>query len=329
MLIVRAPFRVSFLGGGSDLPVFYRRTGGATLATAINRHMFLTGRQMYDVTTTLLKYSKSELVTDTGKIQHPIFRAALEKYSLQGLDIGVSSDVPAGTGLGSSSTFTVALVGLLEEFRGKHVSKKDVAQIACEIEIDILGEPIGKQDQYSSALGGMNLLRFHKDDSVDVEPLWLSLDDWKWLDSTMFLVQIPEGARSASAVLTQMKEYVAHNDKAKNAIGELAELAVSGFQQIQNSGIKALPELINRAWELKKVSNPFASPGSAEDIISRGRSAGAAAAKALGAGGGGFVLFLVEEIHQNSFILEFQDNKVLQVKPDIHGLTTIYRGENK
>lgn len=329
MLIVRAPFRVSFLGGGSDIPIFYRKTGGATLVTAINRHLFLTGRQMYDGTTTLLKYSKSELVMETGKIQHPIFRAALEKYALQGLDIGVSSDIPAGTGLGSSSTFTVALVGLLEEFLGKQISKREAAAIACEIEIDILGEPIGKQDQYSSAVGGMNLLRFHRDDSVDVEPLWLSLDDWSWLDKTMFLVQIPEEARSASAVLNQMKDYVAENNEAKNAIAELAELAVSGFQQIQNSGIKVLPELINRAWELKKMSNPLASPASAESIITRGRSAGAAAAKVLGAGGGGFVLFLVEETNHESFILEFQDNKVLHVKPDIHGLTTIYRGENK
>ena len=329
MIIVRAPFRVSFLGGGSDIPSFYRQTGGATLSTAIDRHIFITGRKMFDSTSTLLKYSKSELVQSIDDIQHPIFRAALNMFSISGVDIGVSSDIPAGTGLGSSSTFTVALVGLLEEFLDRQVPKSEIARIACQIEIDILGEPIGKQDQYSSAIGGLNLFRFNTDDSVDVQPILLKLEDWAWLEEVLYLVQIPHVARSASEMLSEMKQHVDGSPKARDAVSELAELAISGFQRIQNEGIRALPDLINRAWELKKLSNPMATISEADALISRGHASGALAAKVLGAGGGGFVLFVVEKPNHLRFESEFAREKVVKVRPDMYGISTIYKGESK
>ncbi len=329
MIIVRAPFRVSFLGGGSDIPFFYRQTGGATLATAIDKHIFITGRKMFDSTSTLLKYSKSELVQNLEDIQHPIFRAALNLFSISGVDIGVSSDIPAGTGLGSSSTFTVALVGLLEEFLGRQIPKSEIARIACQIEIDILGEPIGKQDQYSSAVGGLNLFRFNTDDSVDVQPLLLELEDWAWLDEVLYLVKIPQVARSASEMLSEMKQHVDGSAKARDAVSELAELAIIGFQRIQKEGIRVLPDLINRSWELKKMSNPMATISEGERLISQGQGVGALAAKVLGAGGGGFVLFVVEKSNHQRFESEFASEKVVKVRPDMYGISTIYRGESK
>jgi D-glycero-alpha-D-manno-heptose-7-phosphate kinase len=284
---------------------------------------------MYDGSSTLLKYSKSELVKNIDEIQHPIFRAALNMFSISGVDIGVSSDIPAGMGLGSSSTFTVALIGLLQDFIGRQVPKSEIARIACEIEINILGEPIGKQDQYASAVGGLNLFRFNEDDSVDVKPLLLKLEDWAWLDEVLYLVQIPHVARSASEMLFEMKQHVDGNPKARDAVMELAELAVIGFQRIQKEGVRVLPELINRAWQLKKLSNPMATVAKAEPLISRGQEAGALAAKVLGAGGGGFILFMVEETNHLKFESEFIKEKVFRVHPDMYGVSTIYQGERK
>jgi D-glycero-alpha-D-manno-heptose-7-phosphate kinase len=322
---VRAPFRASFLGGGSDIPNFYENYSGAVLSVAIDRHMFLTGREMFEASQTLVKYSKSELVDNVEDIKHPIFREALKLFQLSGLDIGISSDIPAGSGLGSSSTFTVGLVSLLSELSGKNYSRHDIAKIACQIEIEILGEPIGKQDQYASAFGGLNLFIFKPNGEVIVEPLSLSAEDYVKLSESMFLVQLQGSSRSASEVLTVARENLNSDSKAMNATKDLAQLALHGFEAINRDGIKALPELLNEAWQLKLKANPSQSMSVAHETVDIGIESGAAAAKLLGAGGGGFVLFLVDPEKRDSFLRSMSNRKVIRVAPDFSGVKTIYK----
>ena len=325
MIVVRAPFRASFLGGGSDIPNFYENYSGAVLSVAIDRHMFLTGREMFEASQTLVKYSKSELVDNVEDIKHPIFREALKLFQLSGLDIGISSDIPAGSGLGSSSTFTVGLVSLLSELSGKNYSRHDIAKIACQIEIEILGEPIGKQDQYASAFGGLNLFIFKPNGEVIVEPLSLSAEDYVKLSESMFLVQLQGSSRSASEVLTVARENLNSDSKAMNATKDLAQLALHGFEAINRDGIKALPELLNEAWQLKLKANPSQSMSVAHETVDIGIESGAAAAKLLGAGGGGFVLFLVDPEKRDSFLRSMSNRKVIRVAPDFSGVKTIYK----
>ena len=329
MRVVRAPFRVSFLGGGSDLPRHYLKHGGAVLSTAIDQHMFISGRAMFDPSTTLLKYSKTESVATLEEIEHPIFREALKYFNCSGVDLSVSSDIPAGTGLGSSSTFSVALVKLLSEMSNQRLSKREIGRIACMIELELLGEPIGKQDQYASALGGMNLIRFEKDGDVLADPVNLSSDDLSWLSEVMWLVKVPGPARSASTVLKEAAGFISQDSEAEKALRNLAQLAIDGYRQIQLSGVRVLPSLVREAWELKKKSSPDAHMSIAGEIVARGLGVGVKAAKLLGAGGGGFVLFFVEQAELPGFLLEFSGERVLRVKPDLSGVTTIYEEEWK
>lgn len=329
MRVVRAPFRVSFLGGGSDLPRHYLKHGGAVLSTAIDQRMFISGRPMFDPSRTLLKYSRTELVESLDQIEHPIFREALKYFNCSGVDLSVSSDIPAGTGLGSSSTFTVALVKLLAEMSGKRLSKMEIGSLACMIELDILGEPIGKQDQYASALGGMNLIRFEKNGEVLADQVNLSPEDLSWLADVMWLVKVPGSARSASTVLKEAAGFVNQDATAERALCDLAQLAIDGYRQIELSGVRVLPNLVAEAWELKKKSSPESHMSIAAETVSRGQGAGAKAAKLLGAGGGGFVLFFVEQAELPSFLAEFSDERVLRVRPDLAGVTTIYEEEGK
>ena len=163
MLITKTPFRVSFCGGGSDLAAFYETYGGCVLSTSINKYMYLSIHPYFNETQTLLKYSENELVNDLSEIRHKIFHQVLCDLGVSGVEISSTADVPGGTGLGSSSTFTVGLLHTLYCYKGKFVSKARLAAEACEVEIEKLGAPIGKQDQYAAALGGLNFIRFNKD----------------------------------------------------------------------------------------------------------------------------------------------------------------------
>ena len=183
MIISKTPLRISFCGGGSDIPSFYTRHGGCVLSTSIDKYIYLTSVRSFDERQTQLKYSIVENVRDIDDIKHPVFREMLRQYGLSGFEINSTSDIPSGTGLGSSSTFTVGLSNLLNTIRGSSLSKEDLARDACNMEINVLGEPIGKQDQYAAAYGGMNYYKFNKDGTVYVEPLLLTGDDRKYLEN--------------------------------------------------------------------------------------------------------------------------------------------------
>lgn len=172
MIISRTPLRVSFVGGGTDIPVFYRKFGGAVISTAINRFVYVTVTKKFDERLRL-SYSKTEDVLSTGEISHPLARAILQKLEIDGgLEITSIADIPShGTGLGSSSAFCVGLLNALHAYLGRYVGRQELGAEACEVEIDILREPIGKQDQYASACGGLNYIRFNPDETIELIPL--------------------------------------------------------------------------------------------------------------------------------------------------------------
>lgn len=216
MIITRTPFRVSFAGGGSDLKEFYSKNGyGAVVSAAINRYMYI-AIHPYFHDKIRLKYSKTEDVENIDDIKHPIIRECLRKVQIEkGLEIASFADVPAGTGLGSSSSFTVGLLNALYAYKGKIVSKERLAAEACEIEIEILKEPIGKQDQYAAAYGNINYIRFNKDETVDVSQILLTEPAKKKLGDSLCLYYTG-GKRRAGDILNEQKKNLSDEDKFQN-----------------------------------------------------------------------------------------------------------------
>ena len=171
MIISRTPFRVSFAGGGSDIPSFYRKSAGAVLSTSIDKYMYIAIHPYFEKDKIQLKYSKTEQVDCIENIQHPIFREVLKTYGLTGVDLNSIADIPSGTGLGSSSSFTVGLLNAVRAYLGKATSGEKLGELACDIEINKVGSPIGKQDQYAAACGGLNFITFYGDETVNVEKI--------------------------------------------------------------------------------------------------------------------------------------------------------------
>lgn len=323
MIITRTPFRVSFFGGGSDVKWFYEEHGGCVISTSIDKYMYLAAHPLFDANSTLLKYSKIERVEKQGDIEHPIFREALTRYGIRGLDISVSADFPSGTGLGSSSSFTVGLVHLLNTHKGEYCSKEFLAQEACDIEINKLREPIGQQDQYAAAFGGLNFIEFNKNGSVAVSPLVLDQASSNWLSSSMVLVWLGTPPRSASEMLKSQADNAKTSEDVTKALIDLTDLAKHARQSLQ-ADISRLGELLRTSWEYKKRSNPSGITPQMDDLINFGLANGALGAKLLGAGGSGFVLFVVEPSNMTKFVSRIGASRCHVVKSDEIGSTVIY-----
>lgn len=322
MIITRAPFRVSFCGGGSDLPSFYEEYGGCVLSTTIKKYMYLTIHPYFNKESIVLKYSKTEIVKDYHDIEHRIFKQCLETFGLKGVELSSMADIPAGTGLGSSSTFTVALLHLLNTYIGKYSDKEWLADKACHIEIDQLGEPIGKQDQYAAAYGGLNFYEFNQNGTVKVEPVIMKRSSYEKLQDNLLMFYTGD-IRSASKILAEQSENLKKPDKYKIQ-NQMCDLARELKKQLQLNNISAMGELLHENWLLKRelatgITNPEID--AAYEIAIH---AGAKGGKLLGAGGGGFLLFYVEENKQKSVIEAFSKLRMMPVEFDNTGSSIIF-----
>jgi len=289
MIITKTPFRVSFCGGGSDIADFYREYGGCVLSTTINKYMYLMLHPYFDENKTSLKYSQNETVDDIKMIDHSIFRCVLNEKQIKGVEISSTADVPSGTGLGSSSSFTVGLLHTLACFEGKYLSKAELAQEACKVEIEKLGNPIGKQDQYAAAFGGLNFIRFHKNDRVSVEPIITKRDTIQELEDN--LVMFYTGlTHDANAILAQQKQNISKNDKAAN-LRRMCELAEYMKMSLENNELNNFGSILNESWQKKKELAGGISNQKIDDLYECAMQNGALGGKLLGAGGGGFLLF--------------------------------------
>ena len=313
MIITKTPFRVSFCGGGSDIADFYREHGGCVLSTTINRYMYLTIHPYFDENKTALKYSKNEIVTDISEIEHSIFHCVLNEKNISGVEISSTADVPSGTGLGSSSSFTVGLLHTLACYEGKYISKGKLAEEACKVEIEKLGAPIGKQDQYAAAYGGLNFISFHKDDTVSVEPLITGRETLKQLQENlvMFYTGI---THDANKILSEQKQNIGKKDKTQNLI-RMCELARDMKHSLECNELGDFGSILNESWQKKRELAGSISNSKIDELYGIAMKNGAIGGKLLGAGGGGFLLFycpkekqvtLRESLGLRSFPFQFE-----------------------
>jgi D-glycero-alpha-D-manno-heptose-7-phosphate kinase len=323
MVITRTPFRVSLCGGGSDLPAFYQKNGGCVISTTINKYMYITSHPSFDKKTTVVKYSETETVHDINKIKHNIFRECLKQEGLEGLEITSIADVPQGTGLGSSSSFTVGLINNLKCYKREFISDHDVAESACHMEIDVLGNPIGKQDQYAAAFGGLNYYQFNKNGSVDVEPVLMSHESFKQLEKNLIMLYVG-GEHSASAILKeQSKNMVSAKDK-EDGQKRIVELTHQLKYELEHDNIDAVGKTLDENWKIKKTLASGISNPQFDKWYDKAIKNGALGGKILGAGGSGFFLFYVPEANQEKFRKAMKELPEMEFKFDHLGTTVIF-----
>lgn len=324
MIITRTPFRISFAGGGSDISSFYEKHSGCVVSTAINKYMYISVHPNFDKNETVLKYSKRETVSDISQIEHQYFRQVLTNLNVSGVEIVSTADIPSGTGLGSSSSFTVGLLHSLYCFKGKFVSKERLASEACEVEIDQLGNPIGKQDQYAAAYGGLNYIEFQKDGSVFVEPIVMKTESLRLLESNLMMFYTGQ-LHSASSILKEQKNNITSGEKEANQL-KMCEYARELRDELQNNNIDVFGEILHKNWLLKKsLANGISNP-EIDIIYEKALNAGACGGKLLGAGGGGFLLFYVPPAQQDS-VKKAVALPQLPMQFDRQGSSVIYVGD--
>lgn len=323
MMITRTPFRVSFAGGGSDLPSFYLKHPGCVLSTSINKYMYISAHPFFNKKKINIKYSKTEFVDSVDEIQHPIVREAMKMLDMPtGIEITSTADIPSGTGLGSSSSFTVGLLHLLYGLKERFVSKERLAKEACEIEIGRLKEPIGKQDQYAAAYGGLNFIEFHTDDTVSVQPILMKNGLKREMDQNL-LMFYTGGVRSASSILTEQSEKMGKKDKFNTMI-KMTQLAHELKDSLHSNDITSFGEILHKGWLFKQSLTSKISNETINLLYNKGRESGALGGKILGAGGGGFLLFYCEKEKQEKLRNALKDLQELRFGFDNAGSKYIY-----
>lgn len=330
MIISRTPLRMSFVGGGSDLPAYYRTEPGAVLSTTIDKYVYVSINQKFDGGIRLA-YSRTEEVTSLDHIQHDLFRAALETLEITGgVEVTTTADIPSrGTGLGSSSSFTVGLLNAANAYRNRHSSAEWLGATASEIEIERCGAPIGKQDQYAAAYGGMNLIVFNPDDSVTVEPLPIQTATRDEVFSKM-LVFYTGVTRSASDILARQSERITDDARSRSQLRRMVELTYVLRDELCAGQLGGFGEILRENWALKRELVSGISNSSIDDWHDAAIAAGAEGGKLLGAGSGGFLAFFaprdrhaaiekVVGLRRVTFNFEPAGSKILLYSPNQNG----------
>ena len=293
MIVSKTPLRMSFVGGGSDIPSFYKEDIGAVLSTAIDKYIYVMVNKKFDGKIRL-SYSKTELVNNVGEIEHPLVKEALKLASISGgIEIASMADIPSrGTGLGSSSSFTVGLLNALYAYKNSFSSKELLAQKACDIEIIHCNEPIGKQDQYAAAYGGFNLIRFYPNENVSVDPVICSKETLRVMEDSIIVFYTGK-TRSASQILRQQTSNLL-TPESKSLVRRMVELTFDLKNAIERGELENFGDILNENWALKTQLSNGISNSDIEDWYSRGIKAGAYGGKLLGAGNGGFLMFFAD-----------------------------------
>jgi D-glycero-alpha-D-manno-heptose-7-phosphate kinase len=304
LIISQTPYRVSFAGGGTDLPAFYRQDYGAVLSTTIDQHIYVTIHRRFEPTIRV-SYSRTEVATTLDEVQHELVRETMRQVEVdEPLEITTVGDVPAGTGMGSSSSLTVGLLSALYGYRNQVVSPKLLAEQSCRIEIDVLGKPIGRQDQYAAAFGGLNYIRFNPDDTVEVEPVPCRSETLKELERQVLLVYTGQ-TRDANAILQRQSAATADRMAGE---GDLDRFAA----------------LLHEGWQLKRSLGCGISSGPVDDWYEAARRAGASGGKLLGAGGGGFLLLVAPPWRHRAIREALGRPRVLPFQIARHGSRLIF-----
>lgn len=324
MIITRSPLRITLGGGGTDLPSYYKDRGGFLIAAAIDRYVYVTVIRPFKPGI-FLKYSKLEHVDRAGDVQHPIIREAIEMldFKTPQLEITTLTDIPAGTGLGSSGSFTTALLKALYAHRRRLIHPGELARLACEIEIDRLQEPVGKQDQYIAAFGGITCFTFNRDDTVEAEPLKIGMDTLFDLEDNLLLF-FTGFSRSAGSILKDqdVRTKESDADMLKN-LDYVKELGLRSRRNLEEGRVALLGEMMHEQWEHKRKRSGGITNPQIDEWYELGRKNGAVGGKLVGAGGGGFLMFYASDrnklrhamakagLEEVRFRFDFEGTKVL------------------
>lgn len=314
---------MSFVGGGTDIPGFYRKYGGAVVSTSIRSYINVVVNPKFDGGVRV-SYSKTELCANSSEVEHPIVREALRMLDIPGgIEIVSIADVPSsGTGLGSSSSFTVGLLNALHAFKSERAAKEQLGQESCRIEIDILGEPIGKQDQFAAAFGGLNFIRFHEDDTVEVEALNCIYQVENQIESHILAFYTGIGRR-AGDVLKAQNQVIADGSRT-SVLKRMAAQAEELRDELRRGNVDALGEALHEGWRLKQSLTPEISTSQIGNWYDRARAAGAAGGKLLGAGAGGFMVFYANPDRHEAIRRELSELRPVKLRLDRDGSQVIF-----
>lgn len=328
MIISRTPLRISFAGGGSDLPAFYRQEPGAVVSTAINKYIYITVNPKFD-DAIRASYSKTEIVSAADDLQHELIREALKMVRVyKGVEITSISDIPSrGTGLGSSSTYTVGLLNALYAHRNYFAGSERLAREACMIELDRCGKPIGKQDQYIAAYGGLQFIRFNPDESVYVDPVVCVPETRQRLQDGLLMLYTGL-VRSADEILSE-QSHNTHTDEEKRAsLRRMVGLAEQMREALLRNDLNGFGEILHAGWmEKRKLASGISRP-CIDEWYERARAHGAIGGKILGAGGGGFLLLYAPPDRHPSICEELPELRPISFGFEPQGSKLIYVEEN-
>jgi D-glycero-alpha-D-manno-heptose-7-phosphate kinase len=328
VIISRTPLRISFVGGGSDLPSFYQHELGAVVSTAINKYIYITVNQKFDHKIRA-SYSVTEIVDRVDDLQHGLIREALKMTGMDGgIEITSISDIPSqGTGLGSSSTYTVGLLNALHAHRGQHAGAERLAREACEIEIQRCGKPIGKQDQYIAAYGGLQHIQFNSDESVFVDPIICNREVKNRLQANLLLLYTGM-TRSADSILREQDANTQNDEERRALLRTMVRLASDMRASLCDNDLNGFGETLHQGWMAKKKLAFGISDERIDQWYETARQHGAVGGKILGAGGGGFLLLYVPKERQPAVIRALPDLRPIDFHFAPQGSKIIYVEEN-
>ncbi|MDD9954347.1 MAG: GHMP kinase [Candidatus Woesearchaeota archaeon] len=326
MIITKTPFRISFAGGGTDLAAFYEQEYGAVVSTTIDKFMYIAIHKFFE-RKIMLKYSKTELVDSPDEIEHPLIRECMNIANFNDfVEITSFADIPSkGSGLGSSSSFSVGMLKALASYQGKNISPAQAAEQACTVEIEKLGDPIGKQDQYAAAFGGFNYIRFNPDGSVFVEPIIIKPEQKEEINKhlLMFYTGI---TRKATTILAEQQQNTISSEAKFNNLKKMRDLANELRVELMNGNVHAIGEFLHKGWTYKKDLASGISSGNIDEYYEQARQAGAVGGKILGAGGGGFLLFWCPPEKHEALKKALGDLEHVPIRLEPQGAHIIYTG---
>ena len=326
MIISRAPVRLPLGGGGTDLPSYYEKYGGFLISATIDKYInILINRRFQDELR--ISYSHTEITGDVNKIRHNLFRECLKFTEiLSGAEIVSVSDVPSNSGLGTSSAFTVSLLNALNNYKGIRKSKKSLAEDACYIEMDVLKDPIGKQDQYSSAFGGFNSYEFDKNSKVRVKPIKISRKNLLALQNNLLLFYIGKFRKAGDILIAQKRLCERNDEKTILRLNRIKEIGFKTKKLFEDGNLSEFGEIMNEHWQQKKNISKGISDSSIDEIYNFAKKSGALGGKVIGAGGGGFFMFYSENPEKLSYNMKQKFNlKQLLFNFEFKGAEIIYR----
>ncbi len=325
MIITRAPLRISLGGGGTDLPSYYREHSGFVISAAIDKYVYITLHETFSQEL-LIKYSQMELVERVDQVKHPIVREALRLVDVGPqpyLEIVSMSDIPAGTGLGSSGSFTVALLRALHAWKKTPIRRQDLAEQACHIEIDLLREPVGKQDQYIASFGGITCFGFFPDGRVEVAPLQLENETLANLEDNLLLF-FTGFTRSASAILEEQDTRTREHDADMiSQLHTVKQLGSESKASLEGGDLRRFAELMHVHWEHKKARSRGMSNAHINEYYDLARHNGALGGKLIGAGGGGFLMLYTEDKTRLRHAMRGAGLREVRMRFDFQGATVL------